>query len=60
MKRTAQDILNFVEDNDVKFAKLYVLRLFSATRKTFRFLPVSCPAPLPRVSASTGRPSPGS
>ncbi len=22
MKRTAQDILNFVEDNDVKFAKL--------------------------------------
>ena len=28
MKRTAQDILNFVEDNDVKFAKLTFCDIF--------------------------------
>lgn len=59
MKRTAQDILNFVEDNDVKFAKLTFCDIFG-NQKNISLLPVSCPAPLPRVSASTGRPSPGS
>ena len=28
MKRTAQDILNFVEDNDVKFVKLTFCDIF--------------------------------
>ena len=33
MKRTAQDILNFVEDNDVKFAKLTFCDIFGNQKK---------------------------
>ena len=59
MKRTAQDILNFVEDNDVKFVKLTFCDIFG-NQKTSRCLPASCPARSSRASASTARPSPGS
>lgn len=37
MKRTAQDILNFVEDNDVKFAKLTFCDIFRQPEKRFAF-----------------------
>ncbi len=37
MKRTAQDILNFVEDNDVKFVKIDILRYFRQPEKRFAF-----------------------
>ena len=37
MKRTAQDILNFVEDNDVKFAKLTFCDIFGNQKKRFAF-----------------------
>jgi len=33
MKRTAQDILNFVEDNDVKFIKLTFCDIFGNQKK---------------------------
>ena len=33
MKRTAQDILNFVEDNDVKFAQLTFCDIFRQPEK---------------------------
>ena len=38
MKRTAQDILNFVEDNDVKFAKLTFCDIFG-NQKNIAIMP---------------------
>ena len=37
MKRTAQDILNFVEDNDVKFAKLTFCDIFGNQKNVSLF-----------------------
>ena len=45
MKRTAQDILNFVEDNDVKFAKLTFCDIFGNQKNVSLFaseLPRTC------------------
>ena len=43
MKRTAQDILNFVEDNDVKFAKLTFCDIFGNQKKSvFSFFHYFC------------------
>ena len=58
MKRTAQDVLNFVGDNDVKFAKLTFCDIFG-NQKNVSLFASELPAPLPRVSALTARPSPG-
>ena len=59
MKRTAQDILNYVEDNDVKFAKLTFCDIFG-NQKNISLFASELPRALPRASASTGPPSPGS
>ena len=37
MKRTAQDILNFVEDNDVKFIKLTFCDIFGNQKNVSLF-----------------------
>ena len=37
MKRTAQDILNFVEDNDVKFVKLTFCDIFGNQKNVSLF-----------------------
>ena len=49
MKRTAQDILNFVEDNDVKFAKLTFCDIFGNQKNVSLFA-----SELPRAFAEGG------
>ena len=52
MKRTAQDILNFVEDNDVKFAKLTFCDIFGNQKNVSLFA-----SELPRAFAEGDRKS---
>ena len=43
MKHTAQDILNYVEDNDVKFVRLAFCDIFGKSKKTSLSLPGTFP-----------------
>lgn len=58
MKHTAQDILNYVEDNDVKFVRLAFCDIFG-NQKTSLSLPGTFPMPSSRASALTAAPLPG-
>ena len=51
MKRTAQDILNFVEDNDVKFVKLTFCDIFG-NQKNISLFASELPRAIPSLIAS--------
>ena len=60
MKRTAQDILNFVEDNDVKFAKLTFCDIFGNQKNVSLFASEAAPRLCRGCQLRRDRPSPGS
>ena len=57
MKHTAQDILNYVEDNDVKFVRLAFCDIFGNQKNISVF--AGDPMPSSRASALTAAPLPG-
>ena len=59
MKRTAQDILNFVEDNDVKFAKLTFCDIFG-NQKNVSLFASELPRAFAEVNWSTAMQAHGS